>query len=197
MKDLNSADYWDMTYRRYFREGSLKGIYLERLLAWHTLLPLIPDRGSFLDVGCGTGGFLGFLKSHRPGLALMGVDFAQSAIEMARLALPDAEFHQSSADELPLSDGQVDVVYSGHLVEHLALPIPALIEQSRVLRRGGRVVVHFPYDDAPYVEHVHDHLTYATVGDWMEEAGFQFEGQLPPVIGSPAKEEGIIFGSKP
>lgn len=49
-------------------------------------------------------------------------------------------------DRLPLADGWADELLSVHMIEHVAPPrlAPTLAEWRRVLRPGGKVVVHTP-----------------------------------------------------
>ena len=195
--EMNSAAYWHMTYGRYFRADDLWTVYLERLLPWDACLDLIPIMANnLLDVGCGAGGFLGFASRQRAGPELYGCDFAESAIAMARAAVPQATFYTAPALTLPFASNSFDVVYSGHLIEHVDRPGAVLLEQARVVKPGGLVIVHFPYDDEPYGEHRHHNLTYDIVGRWMEHAGLTVEGELEPVEGNPPKRDGIIYGSK-
>jgi SAM-dependent methyltransferase len=103
-----------------------------------------------LDVGCGRGELV--LQSALRGAEAWGIDYAQAAIEIATNALavaPEdlrARVHVSRMDvkALEFGDGHFDVAYLMDVVEHLypAELSRALDELCRVLRPGGRLIVH-------------------------------------------------------
>lgn len=59
--------------------------------------------------------------------------------------LPEHSVHwRGDALNLPFKDGVLDFVYSSHLLEDFADWMPALREWTRVLKRGGKLVVLLP-----------------------------------------------------
>jgi cyclopropane fatty-acyl-phospholipid synthase-like methyltransferase len=103
-----------------------------------------------LDVGCGRGESL--IWSMRRGAEAWGVDYAQAALRIARRSVCCADecpagrvgLVGANARCLPFGDGTFDRVLMLDIVEHLhpwELAV-ALREVTRVLRRGGRLVVH-------------------------------------------------------
>jgi SAM-dependent methyltransferase len=103
-----------------------------------------------LDVGCGRGELV--LQSALRGADAWGIDYAPAAVEIARRALADApddvrpRLHVEAMDvkALAFEDGWFDVVFMMDVVEHLypAELSRAFDELHRVLRRGGRLVLH-------------------------------------------------------
>ena len=61
---------------------------------WEISRDLIPDGSSVLDVGCGSGQFLSFLRTHRPHCSVRGIDISPRAVEMARAEGIDASLHR-------------------------------------------------------------------------------------------------------
>ena len=98
-----------------------------------------------LDVGCGRGEILRHCT--RLGAEAHGIDYAPAAVEMSRQALVDGEaagVYRADAKWLPFADEVFDRVLLFDIVEHLH-PWEldqALQEVRRVLRPGGRVVIH-------------------------------------------------------
>ena len=162
------------------------------------------EGNKILDVGCGTGEFLRWLRAQRPEQLLVGLDHSELAIRHARkmeeedmaaqVKVSSLSFLVSDAYDLHVPSNTIRAVYSGHLLEHLEDPVCALREQRRILRRGGTVIVHFPHEDAPYVEHRHI-LNFGKVMGWLEEAGFLVVGHSEVIPGRPTND-GFVWGTK-
>ncbi|MEW6554110.1 MAG: methyltransferase domain-containing protein [Actinomycetota bacterium] len=103
-----------------------------------------------LDIGCGRGELV--CEAARRGAYAVGIDYAQAAIELSRerLAKLDTELRErvefllANATGLDFPDGSFDAVFLVDVYEHLH---PHEIEHTlgevkRVLRPGGRLVVH-------------------------------------------------------
>ena len=75
------------------------------------------------------------------GAAPVGLDFSSEALEIARRGVPEAEFHQGDAQELPFADETFDAAVCGYGLLHVPEPEKALSEMRRVLRPGARMAV--------------------------------------------------------
>ncbi len=67
-----------------------------------------------LDVACGTG----FLTRHLRG-EIVGLDQSESMLAIAAERVPDVEFVRGDALDLPVEDGSVERVFTGHFYGHL------------------------------------------------------------------------------
>jgi SAM-dependent methyltransferase len=94
-----------------------------------------------LDVGCGTGRWLRRYSSL--GLDATGVDAAPQMLRAARTLGTDAPLVAGEANRLPFRDGEFDVVSDVTVVQHIpaALQPQALLEMTRVLKPGGRLIL--------------------------------------------------------
>ncbi|MDR6905846.1 ubiquinone/menaquinone biosynthesis C-methylase UbiE [Agromyces sp. 3263] len=100
-----------------------------------------------LDVGTGTGLVLRSLPAGP--WRLRGVDLSPGMVDVARAALPDAEFAVADATSLDLPDASVDLVTCVTML-HLVPDAPAAMrEWRRVLRPGGCLVLATFADDSP------------------------------------------------
>ena len=90
-----------------------------------------------LDVACGPG-YVAAAAAER-GAAVVGIDFAEAAVAVARRQYPALEFHVGSAEDLPFPDAEFDAVVMNFGLLHVAQPEKALAEAYRVLPPGGRV----------------------------------------------------------
>jgi len=75
------------------------------------------------------------------GAQVVGLDFSDEAIEIARRNVPEAEFQQGDAQDLPFEDDSFDAVVCGFGLIHIPDPARALTEIRRVLISGGRVSI--------------------------------------------------------
>jgi demethylmenaquinone methyltransferase/2-methoxy-6-polyprenyl-1,4-benzoquinol methylase len=97
-----------------------------------------------LDVCCGTGD-LAFELARRvvPGGHVVGCDFSESMLDLAREKADGApvRFEWADALQLPYDDRRFDAVTVGFGVRNLSDLDRGLAEMRRVLRPGGRLVV--------------------------------------------------------
>ncbi len=103
-----------------------------------------------LDIGCGRGELV--CEAANRGAHAVGIDYAEAALELAKERLSEmdpelkkrVEFLQSDAKNLPFPDGSFDRVFMLDVYEHLHPHEIASVlhEIHRVLRPGGRLVIH-------------------------------------------------------
>ncbi|MFG2815763.1 putative RNA methyltransferase [Streptomyces sp. NPDC048410] len=101
---------------------------------------VLPDRGTVVDIGCGTGHYLAGVLDQLPGARGLGLDTSARALRSAARAHPRAA--AASWDvfrPFPISDRAVDVV-----LDVFAPRNPS--EFHRVLRPTGRLIVVRPVD---------------------------------------------------
>jgi demethylmenaquinone methyltransferase / 2-methoxy-6-polyprenyl-1,4-benzoquinol methylase len=92
-----------------------------------------------LDVATGTGDLA--IELRRRGAEVVGMDFSERMLELARQKAPDVRFEQGNALELPYADGAFDAATVGFGARNFADLGRGLREMARVVRPGGRVVV--------------------------------------------------------
>jgi SAM-dependent methyltransferase len=109
----------------------------------------LPEGGTVLDCGCGTGDDVGLLAQAHPEVRFVGVDRSEEWIRQAQARpLPNVEFRCADVGaSLPFADGSVDAVYSVNVLECLPNKTAFLRECARVLRPGGRILIaHYDWD---------------------------------------------------
>jgi SAM-dependent methyltransferase len=92
-----------------------------------------------LDVGCGSGEFLSYLR--QLGASPAGIDPAPGMVELARARVPDADVRLGAIEELPWPDGSFDAVTAFNALQFAGDTLDALAECVRVARPGGHVAV--------------------------------------------------------
>lgn len=124
----------------------------------YALEPAILEKARFtawrdrdvLEVGCGiaTDG----INFARHGARYTGVDFSDSAVELARHRFAaegvDGQIVQAPITDLPAADESQDLVYSNGVIHHLPETQRVVDEMYRVLRPGGRAVVMVYHRDS-------------------------------------------------
>lgn len=169
---------WDR-YQRLFLGNSYPVFYYR---AHRDIFGTPGRKPRILDVGCGSGSKLLYLK--RAGWETFGLDFSQEAID---LALKNGVDHGVAGDggSLPHDDRFFDAVMSWHSLEHHFHPKESLREMRRVLAPGGYGIVAVPTGDnlglrlfkenwGPLEPPRHlYHFTKETLGRMVEEAGLE------------------------
>lgn len=101
----------------------------------------VSPRARVLDLGCGTGRWLRRYASL--GFEATGVDATPQMLGVARTRGTTAPLVAGEANRLPFRDGEFDVVADVTVIQHIpaALQPEALLEMTRVLKPGGRVIL--------------------------------------------------------
>ncbi|MSP05637.1 MAG: class I SAM-dependent methyltransferase [Acetobacteraceae bacterium] len=121
-----------------------KHMWWYRALHARLLSALAGTRGTLLDAGCGTGGFLAALHAHRRDLHAIGLEFMPAAAARANRKSP-ASIVCGSVNMLPFANRSFDAAVSADVLCHQAVqPGLALAELHRVLRPSGRLVINLP-----------------------------------------------------
>ena len=91
-----------------------------------------------LDVGCGTGRF-SLALAHKFDSHVIGIDPSETMLSKARSALTHAKvsFRHGRAEQLPVDDASVDLVFLSMVYHHINGQVVAAQEFNRVLRPDG------------------------------------------------------------
>ncbi len=92
-----------------------------------------------LDLCCGHGNVTSGLI--RSGAQAIGLDFSPAMLDMARRAVPEAQFVEGDAMALDFDDASFDAVTIGFGLPHVPDPPQVIAEARRVLRPGGRLAL--------------------------------------------------------
>lgn len=111
-----------------------KRVYLGKILK------KFAGSGRVLDVGCGTGAVLDFLKNK--GYDAVGIDNSPEAIRFCEDK--NLSVKLSSGDKIPFEDGSFDVVLALDVLEHISDDLAAVNEIKRVLKPGGFFICTVP-----------------------------------------------------
>ncbi|WP_006245678.1 class I SAM-dependent methyltransferase [Mycolicibacterium tusciae] len=136
-----------------------------------------------LEAGCGEGYGADLIAdvAHR----VIGLDYDETAVAHVRARYPRVHMHHGNLAELPLGDGEVDVVVNFQVIEHLWDQGQFVAECLRVLRPGGVLLMSTPNRitfspgrDTPINPFHTRELNAAELTELLSDAGFSVESML-------------------
>jgi ubiquinone/menaquinone biosynthesis C-methylase UbiE len=171
---------------------ALQDLYVPEAEVEHAVLELLVSEGPIgrlLDIGTGTGRILELLAPHSE--HSVGLDLDHDMLSLARATLGEAQLSQASVrhgdlHRPPFEAASIDVAVMHHVLHLLDEPGEAVIDASRLLRPGGRLLI------ADFAEHQleqlreHGHRRLGVgeqeLRDWAQRAGLVIESErsLPP-----------------
>jgi len=119
-------------YDRRYEQNEYAG--LER-----ALLEFAADARALLEVGCGTGHFIGLVTAR--GRAAVGLDLSARMLAQARASLPALPLVRGRAEALPFSDRRLDRVFCMNALHHFSDHRAFVAEARRVLAPGGGLMI--------------------------------------------------------
>jgi SAM-dependent methyltransferase len=142
-----------------------------------------------LEAGCGEGYGADLIANEAR--RVIGLDYDESAVEHVRSRYPRVEMRYGNLAELPVPDGDVDVVVNFQVIEHLWDQGQFVTECFRVLRPGGALLVSTPNRitfspgrDTPINPFHTRELNAAELTELLTAAGFSVEAMLGVFHGS-------------
>jgi len=110
-----------------------------------------PNGGVFADIGCGNGSMLRCLNE-QTNLQISYIGFDYSSFQLGLLRSNKLKsnikvlktIQGNLEDQIKLDDKSVDFIYLGEVIEHLYNPDILLQECSRILKKGGYLLLTTP-----------------------------------------------------
>ena len=101
----------------------------------------LKDSIKVLDIGCGSGYLLWKIHKHKS--KYYGVDMSRDSLTLAKEFI-DADLRVADAHNLPFEDSYFDMVLCTDVLEHFEDDNKAVLEISRVLKKGGTAFFYTP-----------------------------------------------------
>ena len=141
-EDFNPQRYWDDKYAQEHIAGKSSSEFKKQGF-WPVLESQLEETGRYLDVGCGVGGWILFLKEQ--GYDIEGIDIAARTVRALTEYDPELKLKVASMTAIPYPDENFDGVLAIGTLEYIEGKIPqGLSEVRRVLRRGGWFFMEVP-----------------------------------------------------
>lgn len=106
------------------------------------MISATPDKGLWLDIGCGTGWMGEVLRKQGRRRRLVGIDISEGMLRYARQK--EQTVVRGDAERLPFHDCSFDGVLAKGVLHHLCDIRSAVEEIDRVVKPGGYVVLADP-----------------------------------------------------
>jgi ubiquinone/menaquinone biosynthesis C-methylase UbiE len=120
--------------------------------------PLIPQGGSFLDIGSGTGALISALRGTHPQAQSFACDYTDALMKAPGQRVDVVDLNHGN---LPYEDNRFDVVTCTEVVEHLENYRHIVREMHRVLKPGGSMIV-----TTPNVLNIQSRVRFLFFGFW-------------------------------
>jgi len=132
-RNADDADYdWTSFY-----DGTIIQKWWKRSIA-NIVWEWIPNSSTMLNIGCGSSPIM----THYPDS--VNIDMNQDKLNFLQNKMPMIHVQQMEAERLKFDDKVFDYVLCIEMLEHLPNPRSAIKEISRVLKKGGKVVLATP-----------------------------------------------------
>ena len=117
-------------------------------IKWKKLEKYIPREKEItvVDLGCGNGAIISEMIKINEDAEYIGLDASQKAIKEAEKNVPSEKFEVIwDGGCFPLLSESVDFIFCSEVIEHMNDIGNAFREMSRVLKKGGKVLITTPY----------------------------------------------------
>lgn len=114
---------------------------LRKIVGGHVRWLKACQHGRLLDVGCGNGQFMPYMRAM--GWEVMGVEPDGQAVKVARERF-GLNVHQGTLEEVCFPDETFDAITMNHVIEHVPDPVRTIRECQRILKKSGQFVVATP-----------------------------------------------------
>ena len=136
-----------------------------------------------LDLGCGDGANLSWLKSYAQ--KLYGSDYNILRLQRAKKRQVASEVVLADVTDYPAKENTFDTIFFNHVLEHISNDMGALKEVHRILKKGGICILGVPNEGAlwwqlaykfqPNTRETTDHVHFYTVSSLskkLKDCGF-------------------------
>jgi demethylmenaquinone methyltransferase/2-methoxy-6-polyprenyl-1,4-benzoquinol methylase len=111
-----------------------------------------------IDLCCGTGDLARIIKKIQPKSTVVGVDFSEKMLEIAKDKNPDIKFLQCDVTNLPFADNSIDIVTMGFGLRNVQNTQKAMSEIHRILKPEGKFL-HLDFGKKNLISRIYDKIT--------------------------------------
>ena len=160
-KNINTPEFWDEQFRKEYELFSkdLGGFIRWNPVRFNLISQYVKNNQRILDVSCGLGHQMRYLKARFPLSEVMGLDFSPFAVQIVN-QLGGVAF-QSDCYSFTDIVKDFDVILATEIIEHVSYPKKMLKEIHAGLKDGGTCIVTTPIKGNQPLEK--DHMKEFTI----------------------------------
>ena len=161
-------------------------LYIENVIQSHLNSHGLEKVNALLDLGCGDGNHLSFLKKYAQNIS--GSDYNLTRMARAGARFPEVELFMANILDYPIHADFFDIVFFHHVIEHIKNDQQALKTIFHILKPGGLLFLGTPNEGAwwwqlayklqPEIQRTTDHVhfyTTKTISERVKQAGFNVD----------------------
>lgn len=118
-------------YKKYSNKNPLMGMIISNFLGQVKLIIDSLDGDNILDIGCGEGFVVNYLKNKN----IIGLDISKEALIIAKTQNPDNRFFRGDIYNLPFQEDDFDIIMVMEVLEHINDVERAIDEIKRVSKQ--------------------------------------------------------------
>ncbi len=115
-----------------------------------------------LDECSGTGDIAYYLKKRNANTDIIGVDFSEKMVEIARKKHPKITFLQEDCTKLPFTSNSFDIITMSFGLRNISDHKQAIKESFRVLEDGGQLM-HLDFGKKKFISQIFDFIVKKTI----------------------------------
>ena len=149
---------FDIISDKYDLINNIMSLGLQKLIKKNSVKLLkIKPKDNILDLCCGTGDFAYIIKNGYPDVKVLGADFSQEMLKIAREKGKGVKFIHGDATNLPFEDNSFDFVIMGFGLRNIQDTEKALKEIYRILKYGGKFL-HIDFGEKNILNSLFDRI---------------------------------------
>lgn len=142
----------------YDRTNNFISLYTHYIIKYFALRELnIKPRSIILDICCGTGDFTKLITKIYPRTRVIGVDFSENMLKLAKHKNPKGVFMLADCLQLPFKEKEFNYVTAGFGLRNIDDRTQAISEIYRVLDFGGQFL-HLDFGQHNQFSKIFDHI---------------------------------------
>lgn len=154
-KYQETAQTWNKVAPQYEEKFMDLNLYDE---SYDALLGFLkPEQTSVLEVGCGPGNIMKYLKTKRADLHLSGIDVSENMVAIAQKNNPDAKVQVIDCRDLSRIKSKFDAIVLGFVVPYLNFQdlFQCIADSAELLNENGWIYVSFVpgyFEESGYIK---------------------------------------------
>ena len=137
------TNYYKNELKGRFRFGIENIIKIFRFFRAYKITRISPKARTILDIGCGRGYVLYFLKKYFHYIRVEGTQIEPWALKFAREKL-GLVIYDKELTKLKINKTHYDIITLWHVLEHLHNPEKYIQIISKLLKKGGKLIIEVP-----------------------------------------------------